>query len=248
MSFEKIMTHPNRSTIIRMLKEGVGIRKVAQYLKEKYPKDKKMWVSCPTLQKFRQEKLNLDKIVLEDIKKASKVKNKEKSLKKAEASLKRTPAYQEAIQQAIEKHIDIKTELSALIELVKVRIEDLFNKASVGEITTNEEANLQKYFPILNNTLAQWMKYVERVADQTIETNININVIEDQMSIIRDAVRETFQEMDPTLAIKFLDNLNNKMESLNYYKKTASFNQIHKATKKISIQATEIDDTEEDFE
>lgn len=215
-SFKKILTHPDKNDIVRMLTRGQGVRAVSKYLKEKHPNDKGLHVSVPTLQRFRKEKLNLDKEVISQLKEAEKERKEIKEIKKEDAAIRKIPAYKEAVQKAAEVHVDIRTELSEMIVLVKSRIEDLFDKAEAGEATINEEANLQKYFPILATSLDKWMKYVERVADQTIETNINITVIEDQMSVIREAIRDTLQEMEPALAIKFLDNLNRKMEALNY--------------------------------
>lgn len=215
-TFNKILTHPDKNDIVRMLTRGQGVRAVAKHLKEKYPKDKSLHVSVPTLQKFRTEKLNLQGEVLSQIKEVEKERTEIKEEKKGEAAMRKLPAYKEAIQKAAEMHLDIRTELSEMITLVKSRIEDLFDRAENGEATINEEANLQKYFPILATSLDKWMKYVEKVADQTVETNINITVIEDQMSVIREAVKETLQDMDPTLALKFMDNLSRKIEQLNY--------------------------------
>jgi hypothetical protein len=240
MSFNKILSHPDKNTIVRMLTQGQGVRKVAKYLKDKYPDDRKMHISVPTLQKFRKDKLQIEGEVLDQIKQETKKKKEEKEDKKADTQLRRTPAYKEAVQKAAEMHVDIRQELSELMALIKTRIEDLFDRAADGEITVNEEANLQKYFPILGNTLNQWMKYVEKVADQTIETNINITVIEDQMALMREAIRDTFADMDPALAIKFLDNLNMKMERLHYQKQPMSFEQIHQGTQKLGKKMIDI--------
>lgn len=215
-----------------MLTQGQGVRKVAKYLKEKYPNDKSLHISVPTLQKFRKEKLNLEGEVLEAIKQKEKEKKEIKEVKKEDTQLKSIPAYKEAIKKAADIHVDIRQELSEMLVLVKSRIESLFDKAENDEATVNDEMFLQKYFPILQASLDKWMKYVEKVADQTIETNINITVIEDQMSLIREAIRETFQDMDPALAVKFLDNLNRKMDTLHYNNKPQlTFHQMHNDAK-----------------
>lgn len=239
-SFNKILTHPDKNDIVRMLSRGQGVRAVAKHLKEKHPNDKSLHVSVPTLQKFRREKLNLEKEVISQLKEAEKEKKEQKEIKKEDAKLRKIPAYKEAVQKAADVHIDIRTELSEMITLVKSRIEDLFDKAEAGEATINEEANLQKYFPILANSLDKWMKYVEKVADQTIETNVNITIIEDQMSVIREAVKETLEELDPSLTLKFLDNLSRKMESLNYRRPPQlQLETMHKRVHKLHEEITD---------
>jgi len=213
----KVLSHPDKNTIVRMLTEGQGVRTVAKFLKEKYPKDKGKQISVPTLQSFRKEKLNLEGDALDAIKQATKDKQQLKEAKKEDAQIRRLPAYKEKVKEIISYHVDIQNELKELLILVKARIEDLFDRAAMGEITINEEANLQRYFQIVTVTIERWAKYVEKIADRTIETtNVNITVIEDQMSLMREAIRETILEMDPDLAVKFLDRLNRKVTTLSY--------------------------------
>lgn len=239
-TYTKIATHPDRSMIIRMLNQGDGVRKIARFLKDKYPDDKKRHVSTVTLQDFRKNKLNIQGDVLSQIKEAQKEKKIEREESKNKNKIKTIPSYKEAIQKAAEMHLDIRQELSEMITLIKTKIEEFFDKAGEGEATRTDEELLQKYFPLLTNALTQWMKYVEKVADQTVETNVNITVIEDQMSVIRDAVRETFLDMDPALAIKFLDNLNNKMDSLHYRRQPLSFEKIHDQAQQLNNKVIDI--------
>lgn len=220
MSFEKILTHPDKNMIVKMLVQGQGVRMVSKYLREKYPSNKKMHISVPTLQAFRRQKLNLEGEALEAVKQATKERVVEKQEKRSDTKLKKLPAYQEKIKEIVDYHVDIQKELKELFVLAKARMEDLFDKAARGEITINEEANLQRYFQIITTNIERWAKYVEKIADRTVETNVNITVIEEQMSVMRDAVRETIGEMSPDLALKFLDRLSQKMATLSYRPKS----------------------------
>jgi hypothetical protein len=242
-SFNKILSHPDKNTIVRMLTGGQGVRKVARYLQEKYPKDKRKHISVPTLQAFRKEKLNLEGEVLETIKISMREKQHIKKSNSESAQIRKLPAYKEKIKEIIDYHVDIQNELKELMILVKARIEDLFNKAVNGEITINEEANLQRYFQIVTTTIERWAKYVEKIADKTVETNVNITVIEDQMSLMREAIRETIEEMDPEMAIKFLDRLNSKITTLSYKHKkdTVTFNEIKDDAHMLTASVEEIE-------
>lgn len=239
----KILLHPDKNTVIRMLMEGKGVRTVAKFLREKYPKDRSKHISTPTLQTFRKQKLNLDGDALGVIKQATKERYHRKMAKKEDAQIRRLPAYKEKLKEVISYHVDIQNELKELLVLVKARIEDLFNKAADGDITINEEANLQRYFQLITTTIERWAKYVEKIADRTVQTtNVNITVIEDQMSIMREAVRETISEMSPDLAIRFLDRLNQKITMLSYRKNPdISFQKIKTDVHQLSKTIEEID-------
>jgi hypothetical protein len=55
------------------------------------------------------------------------------------------------------------------------------------------------------------------MADKTVDYNINVNVMNDQIKVIRDVVRECISEMDPEVAIIVMDKLNKKL-STTYYR------------------------------
>jgi methyl-accepting chemotaxis protein len=231
-SFKKILSHPDKNAIVRMLIQGQGVRAVAKAIKEMQPDNKKLWVSVPTLQKFRKEKLNLEGKAIAEAKLLAKEKQEIREIKKEETQLKRIPAYKEKLQEAIDLHVDIPQQLRELLVLVKSRVEDLFDKSANGNLSINEEANLHKHFATWTSTIQQWAKYVDRIADKTVETNVNITVIEDQMSVIRETVREVMDEMEPAMAIKFCDRLSTKMSDLSYVpQKTTNFKTIHSNTK-----------------
>ena len=237
MSFEKIKKHPDYKLIVRKLTKGEGVRKVSNFLKEKYPKDKSKHVSFVTLQKFRNEKLKIEGEALELIKQET----QEKIEKKEDRAIKRMPAYKEKVKEIVDYHVDIQNEIKELLILAKARLEDLFDRAANGELTISEEKNLLTYFQIITATIEKWAKYVEKIADRTVETNVNITVIEDQMSHMRSAVYETIKEMEPNLAINFLNKLNIKLEEASYQKENISFDQIKDEAKLLTTKVEELE-------
>lgn len=216
MAFEKILTHPDRNVITRMLLQGDGVRTISKYLKNKYPDDKSKQITPNLLQQFRSQKLNVEGKALEAIKDMAKTKHIKMEVQKEDTKIRNMTAFKEKLEEVATYHVDLQKELTELLILIRARTEDLFNKAASGQITINEEANLQRYLQSWTTTIERWAKYIEKIADKTVETNVNITVIEDQMSIIREAIRETLSELSPEVAIKFLDKLNSKMSSLSY--------------------------------
>lgn len=245
-SFAKILGHPDKNLIVRMLTQGHGVRSVAKEVKRLHPNDKKLHISVPTLQKFRKEKLNLDGETLDAVKQATKEKQIKKQEKKEDTQLRKIPAFREAVEKAANVHVDIREELQQLLTTVKSRVEDLFDRAANGDLSVNEEANLHKYFASWTTTIQQWAKYVDKIADKTIETNVNITVIEDQMAVLRNAVRETIEEeMDQEVAMRFMHKLSQKISELSYKQNDISLNDIKTGTHLI---ARDIQDAEVEYE
>jgi len=229
-----------------MLTQGHGVRAVAKEIKNLHPKNKKLHVSVPTLQKFRKEKLNLEGEALEAVKQATKEKKAIKTAKKEDTQLRKIPAFREAVEKAVNVHVDIRQELQELLVTVKTRVEDLFDRAADGTLSVNEEANLHKYFASWTTTIQQWAKYIDKIADKTIETNVNITIIEDQMAALRGAIKEVIsEELDHEAATRFMHKLSEKISELTYKPKAhESMTQMHDNTLALAekIQDVEVED------
>lgn len=244
MSFKKILSHPDLNMIVKMLSRGDGVRKVAKTLREMHPKNKKLHISTPTLQKFRTQHLKIEGEALAAIKQAVKEKQEVKEFKKEQTKVKRLPAYKEKLKEAIDLHIEIRQELQDMFVLLKARFEDLFDKLQNGEASVADEQSLHKYFQIWITAIEKQAKYVEKIADHTVETtNVNITIIQDQMTVLREAVRETMlEEMSPEGQIRFLEKLDKKMKELSYrHGGLPSFENIHDDVKALTITAGDVD-------
>lgn len=245
MSFKKILDHPSANWIIKSLKSGMGVRKVAKELEEMYPNDKDKHITFPTLQKFRTEHLNIEKDTLKEIKSVSKKKESDK----IQRETKKTKAYKELVEESLNLHIEIKQQLGTMHALILSRVEALFDKLSEGKGSTSDEANLQKYFQSYILVIEKWAKYIENIADYTIEANVNVSVIENQMAVMREAVWEIMMEMGPELAPKFLEKLDNKMKMLQYRQDNKlSFRDMNSGIKELSAKVENVEPEISEFE
>jgi len=68
-----------------------------------------------------------------------------------------------------------------------------------------------EYLNMYKGILQDWKKYIDGVADKTIEHNININVVNEQVNVIKSIVFEVLQELDPKLIPIFLEKVNGRM-------------------------------------
>jgi len=210
------MGHPNKSLIVKWMHEGKGVRWICKTLREMYPDDKDKCLSVPTLQDFRKQHMKLGGDVLNDLKRVSREKENEKALSKEHTQVRNLPTYKQKLMEVVDLHVDIKRGLVGMEKLITARLEELFDMAQRGEITVDREKILQGYFDRYFMMIDKWAKYIDKVADFKVEANINVTVIQDQMAVLRQAIHELLQEMDPELAIGFLDRLSSRIGSLTY--------------------------------
>jgi len=64
--------------------------------------------------------------------------------------------------------------------------------------------------------LAQYKKFVEGLADKTVDYNVNIKVMDEQITIIRDVIRECIASFAPEQAMLFMDKLNKRLSNTSY--------------------------------
>ena len=210
---KKVLNHPNKEDIIKMLLEGESVKGVESWLKEKYPRKKRMHISYMTLQKFRTEHLNLRGEVLDDIKNRRVEVSKEASEAEARMIVKNSSAYQQKIEEIASGELDVTRRLLEMDSLVNSRIEYYYNVLQTGG-SIKEDKIFLEYINTMKSLMQDWKKYIEGVADQKIEHNININVINEQARILRESVMEILYKMDPDLIPVFMDALNRRMNNI----------------------------------
>jgi len=213
----KILKHPLSEEIIARLNTGESIRKTAAWIKQKYPKSKKMHISTVSLQKFRKKNLNLQGKVLKDIQEASIVQKRAVEEQQRDAQLQATSAYQDKINEIADTHLDVAKKILQLDSIIESRMEYWFNSIKNGDATAHAgDKEMRQYMDRQILLLQQYKKFVEGIADKTVEHNVNITVMNDQISIIRNVIRDVISEFNPDIAILFIEKLNRKLNELEY--------------------------------
>lgn len=214
---KKILKHIEKDEIVRRLTEGESIRNIYKWLKDKYPNNKKLWISTVSLQKFRKDNLQLDGKVLKDIQEASQIQQRELEEQQRIAQLKSSNAYQDKINEIADTHLDVARKILQLDKIIDHRMEYWFNAIKSGEANPSQaDKEMRSYMDRQMALMQQYKKFVEGIADQTIEHNVNITVMNEQISVIRDVIRDVMTEFDPDTAMRFMDKLNKRLESLSY--------------------------------
>lgn len=196
----------------------MSVRDIEKRLAEKYPKKNQehLRISHSTIQSFKSKHLNLTGKMLEDIKEHGQNLRAWSKHKEEQLAVQETSAYQKAIAQIAEEELDVRRELLKIFTIIESRIEALFERLDGNDFSNKDvEKALQGYLDQFMKVLDQHKKYVEGYKDTT-EHNINITVMNDQVLILREAIRETMAEIDPGVALQFMNKLNSRMRELDY--------------------------------
>lgn len=212
----KILNHPHKDEIISKLISGESVKEVEEWLRKKHPKSKRLHVSYMTLQKFRKEHLNLEGEVLEDIKNARFDSDKSTQSAEIRAVIASSSAYQNKISEIASSELDVTRKLLEMNQLINSRIEFYFNALNGENSGIKEDKIFLEYLGMYRGVMQDWKKYVEGVADKTVEHNININVINEQIGLLKNVVYEVLQEIQPDLIPIFVEKINSKLGSAHY--------------------------------
>jgi hypothetical protein len=215
MKGKKVLQHPDREEIVKKLLGGESVKGVEKWLLEKYPRKKRLQISYATLQSFRTDYLNVKGDVLDDIKRAKKEKDLEEDEIEAKAIITASSAYQQKIDEIVSKELDTNRKLLEISALISARMEYYYNMISAGGSLQKEKMFLD-LVKEQRGLIQDWKRYVEGAADKRVEHNINVSVINEQVTVLKGIVFEVLQELDPELVPVFVDKVNKKLEDTNY--------------------------------
>lgn len=213
--FNKVLQHPDKEEIIKRLLDGDSLKDVEAWLKRKYPKRKRLKISWVTLQKFRKEHLNLYGDMLDDIKSAKQIKERDSSELLARQIISDSSHYQEKINEIADTELDASKRLLEMDKLINSRLVYYFNLLESGKGEIREDKLFLEYMKEYRAILESWKKFIDGHADKKIEHNININVVNEQLNVLKSIIFEVLQEMDPMLVPVFVNRLNAKMGVVN---------------------------------
>jgi len=211
---KKVLGHPDKDLIIKKLIEGESLRSVEEWLKEKYD-DPKYHITFVTLQKFRKTSLNIEGEYLEDIKEIRRVKDKAEEEEAQRESIRKNSAYREKLEEIVDAEIDVTRRLLEMETLVNSRLEYYFNILQAGG-SIREDKVFIEYINLLRGIMSDWMKFIEGHTENKVEHNININIVMQQITIIKNVVNEILSEIQPEVVPVFIEKLNQKLDVIDY--------------------------------
>jgi len=209
----KILNHPDRDDIVAQLTNGESVRAVEKRLKDKYPKHKHLWVSSVTLQTFRKNHLNLEGRVLKDIQEEKLQIEERKKVEQIEHSDK----YNEKISEIADSTLDVASKIVQLDAIIDNRMKYWYNAVANGDESASKgDKELRQFMDRQMLLLAQYKKFVEGMADKTVDYNVNITVMNDQINIIREVLHECLAVLSAEQAALFYEKLNTRLQNTPY--------------------------------
>ena len=215
--FSKILEHPNCDEIISKLTHGVQPKDISDWLKIKYSEKEQthLRLSTKILKDFLEGHLDLYKDIEQDILAA---KTGQKIQKVVSASLKNNKTYQERIQEVAEElgnnEIDIYRYLGEMCVIGKARIEQVFDKIQQNPESFKPDYAIIKWIETMANVIEKYDKMVNNRPDQIIQHNVTVNVLDQYVASMQDAVRETLAEIDPEAAFMFIERFGEKVQGM----------------------------------
>jgi hypothetical protein len=73
---------------------------------------------------------------------------------------------------------------------------------------------LIEYAEVLGNILEKYYKFTENPADQVIQHNMTIQVVDQHISVFHDVIKEVLAQMDLETSMYFMEVFNDKMSKL----------------------------------
>jgi hypothetical protein len=211
----KVFKHPEKEEIIKKLLNGESVKGIEDWLRKKHPKKRGLWISYATLQKFRKDHLHLEGEVLEDIKAARKEQDLTSKELEAKAIIASSSAYQQKINEIVSNELDGNRKILEMITLVGSRLEYYFNMLQTSG-TIRDDKMFVELLNMQRGLVQDWKKYVDGVADKKIEHNISLNIVNEQVNVLKSIVFEILQDLDPRLVPIFIEKVNSRLSDTNY--------------------------------
>lgn len=213
---EKVAAHPDKDEIQERLLSGESVREVAKWLKKKYPNTKKNWISYLTLQRYRQQHLNLKGQVLKEVKEASQTLTAERVHDQRDIALRESAPYEAAKLQIAQDVLNREQMILDLQDKIWQRIkmlegEDLNYKTET--VLAQYIGEMRQLMGDYHKMLVDWQKLEKKGGDSQVNVQVVMQQAEDQVNQVKIAVKEILQEMQPELIPVFLDKLAARLEN-----------------------------------
>jgi len=196
---------------------GISASDINDWLKSKYTNvsESKFVLSEKAIKSFQKTYLDFYNDLQQDIVKVSSASSEDRD--QLDLAVKSNPSYQDALIKLANKELDIETIMAKMAINVETRMAQVFDEIMEDprNINTKVDRLFVEYADILGNLLDKYHKWKEKpAADQVVQHNITLQVVDQQMAILHDAIRETLSHIDLDSSQLFLELFNDKLSRL----------------------------------
>lgn len=213
IKWRKILMHPDKEEIIRRLTDGQSLDKIVNWLNRKYVgKRKNLRVSRKTLQGFRKDFLQLEGAALLKLQEKRLKEIAEQDKKRAKTLLNKSPAYQGALAEVTNRIVDKETRLKQIDQILETQIYNMNDLVDGKDLKAHKV--LIEYIKEWRGLVQDWAKLIEGQPDSRVQHDININMVRDEVAVIKNVVISILREIDPVLQELFFDRMDEEFKKL----------------------------------
>lgn len=217
-TYKKILEHPDKDEIISKLVIGIAPADVHDWLKFKYTNvsEAKFVLSEKIIKSFKDNYLDFYNDMLQDLSatKSAVATNTQDQLQLAVNS---NPAYKDALLRVANNELDVEQIMARMAINVETRMAQVFDEMmnDPRNINTKIDRLFAEYVDVLGNLLDKYHKWKEKpVADQVIQHNVTLQVVDQHISVFHDVIKEVLSQMDLDTSMYFIEVFNDKMSKL----------------------------------
>lgn len=216
-ALKKILDHPDREEIIAKLVLDYSAKDIYDWLSSKYTNvsEAKFVIAERSIKVFKNNYLDVYNMIREDISatKQSIAASTEDELK---LSIINNPTYKSKMFELAGKELDIRGMITNLCVAIETRLGQVFDEieANPRDINSRVDRVFIEYGELLGNLLEKYYKFTEGSADITVQHNVTLQVVDQHISVLHDAIREVLSQMDLESSMLFMELINEKMSKL----------------------------------
>lgn len=216
-ALQKILEHPDKDEIISKLIIGISSKDIYDWLKAKYTNvsEAKFVIAEKSIKAFQENYLDIYNLIQQDISK-SKGALSTGTEEQLSLSVQNNATYKSKMLELAGKEIDVRKIISNLCVAIETRLAQVFDQIQEdpSNINTRVDRLLLEYADTLGNILEKYYKFTESPADQIIQHNVTLQVVDQHISVFHDVIKEVLSKMDLDTSLYFMEVFNQKMEKL----------------------------------
>jgi hypothetical protein len=216
-ALEKILNHPDKDELISKLVIGVSEKDIHDWLKAKYTNvsETKFVIAEKSITSFKDNYLDIYNLIHADI---AKTKQAIATSTEDQLSLavQNNMTYKSKMLEIASKEIDVRQIVAHLCTAIETRFAQVFDEIQEDprNINTRVDRMLKEYGELLANLLEKYYKFTEAPADTIVQHSVTLQVTNQQIALVQDAIKEVLSQMDLEASMQFMELLSIKMNKL----------------------------------
>ncbi len=216
-ALKKILDHPDKDEIISKLVIGISSKDVHDWLQAKYTNvsEAKFVIAEKSIKSFQDNYLDIYNMIQDDLvkTKSAMTTNTQEQL---ELAVKNNPTYKDAMIKMAGGELDVRQIISNLAVNIEMRLSQIFDEIQNDphNINTRVDRLLVEYADTLGNILEKYHKFTELPANQVVQHNVTLQVVDQHISVFHDVIKEVLSQMDLETSFYFMEVFTEKMAKL----------------------------------